>query len=510
MSTLTTILNKFQTDADNNRADIQEKRMDIYLDCYEGQIKTLLQTQFTPENFKVLLPMIATYDNVFKKIINLKARTYKDTPLRKWLEAEKEIQDEENPELPVEDQEYSKLISKSNLDSEMISLEKFSFVNNIAFLRLIPNPNIGIMDYEAIAPENVSIEQDDANPLLYNALMYRLVKNNTSGKQFDRWILWTNGKASMDDDDFKTGFSQIIDVRDGMEEIGEKKPNKFIDVDTSLGIIPFVDFRTVRGVDFWAETMNEDLRNGTLQINVNQTHHNNLMKFAGYRQLFITGDIDTSKLHNQKSDVATMINITPVQGQTVPSVQTEEMAKDPNELLTAIMRVKAILSDNHGVSFSADSLASGQKQTAEAMTINRQQILELRKDVLPMFRQSESILAKYTVIIANTSKNDGGLGLVIDIAGRFQIDYKEPKVVVDEKVELETDIIKMSQELTSKTDLVRKYNPDIKSEVDATAFILNNRKINNRLSTEADLDTEVSDAILQTGSAAVPEVENAT
>ena len=493
MSTLSTILNEFQTDADNNRANIQEQRMDIYLDCYEGQIKDLLKTQFTKENFDVLRPMIATYDNVFKKIINMKARTYKDVPLRKWLESKVA-----EGELPEEDEGYSELLTKSNIDSEFITLEKFSFVNNVAFMRIIPDPDRERITYEAIAPENVSIEQDDEDPMQYNALLYRLVKNNTSGKHFDRWIIWTNGAASMDTKEFPTGYSQIIDVRDGNEDTGDKIPNKFIDPDTKLGIIPFPDFRTVRGVDFWAETMNEDLHNGTLQINVNQTHHNNLMKFSGYRQIFITGDIDTKALHKQKSDVAVLVNIKPVQGQTVPSVQTEEITKDPNELLTAISRVKAILADNHGVSFSADSMASGQRQTAEAMTINRQQILELRKDVLPLFSESEKTMAKYTVIIANTPKNQGGLGMSIDIEGQFQIDYKEPKVVVDEKTELETDIIKMNQELQSKTDLVRKYNPDIKDEAAAEAFILKNREINDRLSTDTSLDTEVADAIAVT------------
>ena len=484
---VSTVLNQFITDADNNRSQEQSDRMDIYLDCYEDQIKALLKTQFTPENYQYLLPMVATYDNVFKKIVNLKAQNYKEVPKRSWLVGE----DQE------EDDGYQEVVSNSNLDSESISLEKFSFVNNIAFMRLKVVKGDDKITYEAVAPENISIEQDEKDPMRIHAVIHKIVKNATSGQFVSAYHVWTDGLSSLDDEEFPQGFFQVTrtDVN-GDEQEGKKQPNPYIDPNTNRGIIPYVEMRTVRGVDYWNETINSDLSSGTIQINVQQTHLNNLMKWSGYRQTFLLGDVDTKQLQKQKSDVAALIQVKGTAGQPTPSVQTEEMAKDPNELLTAISREKAILADNHGVSFSADAQSSGQRQTAEAMTINRQQILEIRKSVLPLFREYEHTLAWYTVIIANTSVSMQGLGKSIDITGEFFIDYQEPKVVTDPRADFELDLLKVNAGIMSKADLMIKYNPDIKSEDQAVQQLQKNQELNAGLTADrvGTVDNEIEQA----------------
>lgn len=487
-----TILDDFQTDSDINRQDVQSKRMDMYLDDYKKQIEDELETQFEKENSAVLKPLIARYDNVFKKIVNLKARSYKDTPKRVWRDSNKE-----------ESEDYADILEESNVDSEMITVEKWAFVNNISFVRVIPKPELGIIEYEAVSAENISVDQDENDPMTYHAIHHRIVKNNTPGNHSQIIHLWTDGQSSVDDEDFPNGFFQKWEQDEKGNFIETPKTaNPYVDPDLNRGVIPYIDFRTVRGVDFWAETINEDLRLGTLNINVDETHHNNLTKFAGYRQIFITGDTDTAKLQNQKTDVLAAIVVSPIQGQTVPTVQALDHTNDPNQLLQAIQKKKAILADNHGVSFSADGLASGQRQTAEAMTINRQQLIELRKDVLPLFRNSEKRLAKATIIIANTSVSLGGLGMSIDIKGKFSIDYQEPKIVTDEKTELETDLLKEINDLTSKVDLVIKYNPDIKSEEEAMEFLKRNREIKEELRQASllatgtqNVDQEIANAV---------------
>jgi hypothetical protein len=211
-----------------------------------------------------------------------------------------------------------------------------------------------------------------------------------------------------------------------------------------------------------------------------ETHSNNLIKWTGYRQLVFTGDIDSAKLQKQKSDVGVAFVVSPVAGQSTPTVNSFEMTNDPNVLLNAISKIKATLADNHGVSYSADALTA-QRQTAEAMTINRQQILDIRKEVIPMFREAEKNLAWKTVIVSNTPIALNGLGMNIDITGEFTIDYQEPKFTTDPKQELEVDILKVSQGIMSQADLMIKYNPDIKSEQQAIDYSIHNKEITKQM-----------------------------
>lgn len=491
MSTsIISILDNITNDEDQNRADLQSKRMDMYLDDYEKQIEDKLKSQFETENYLVLKPMIARYDNVFKKIINLKARTYKDLPKRSW--------EVDSGETTVDDEEYSEIVNKSNLASEMITAEKFAFVNNICFIRIIPKSSLGRIEYEAVSPEYISVDQDEKDPMKIHAIKHDIIKNNTGGNFGKIWHVWTDGLSVLDEEEFPNGYFQVIRFDDKGNEIPDEKiPNPYIDPETGRGALPYVDMRTVRGVDYWSATINEDLRIGTLEINTHETHLNNLMKFSGYRQLAITGNADLDKLRNAKTDVATIIHVEPVQGQSAPTVQSLEITKDPNQLLQAIQKQKAILADNHGVSFSADGLASGQRQTAEAMTINRQQLIEMRKDVLPLFRQTERELARLTVIIANNATSNYGLGKNIDITGSLSLDYQEPKIITDERKELETDIIKMNQDFVSPLDLVMKYNPDIKTEEAAQEFLAKNKRLRQGIFGEAD--EEITNALQRVG-----------
>ena len=473
------ILNQLARDNNELRKTSQENRMSMYLDNYEDLILTKLKTQFSKENQDVLYPMVALHDNVFKAINNLKAKTYKDSPNREWV-----VNNEA-------DESYNDLILKSNLDSESIRLEKFSFINNIAFMRA--KIVYGKLCYEAIAPEYIDIEQDPQDPWKFNALVHTIVKNATSGEHTTAYHVWTNGKSSIDEETMPNGYMQTVYLdSEGVERGGEKIPNPYIDPETQEGIIPYVEMRTVMGVDYWSETMNNDLYEGTLQINVKQTHSNNLKKYSGYRQLFISGgQVDTAKLQNQKSDVASAIVVSGVVGQSEPTIQAVEHSNDPNVLDRAINGDKAQLAQNHGVSFNAEAMSGNQRQTAEAMTISRQQLMEIRKEVLPLFREYEKNLAKITVIIANTPQ-ESGLGLNIDITGEFRIDYVEPKVVSSPKEELETDLLKISQGVMSKAQLLMKLNPDIKSEEDAIERLEKIKEINEG---QNGIDNEIANAV---------------
>jgi hypothetical protein len=488
LSQITDILNQLQTDNDNNRIQSQSDRMDIYLDDYEDQIKKILDKQFAKENLEVLLPMIARHNNVFKKITNLKSVLYKDEPKRRWLVNGEESED------------YSDLIQNSNIASSSITLEKFTNVNNVACQRIVVRNDK--IEYDAIPSERVHIEQATDDPMKVVSIAHQVVKNNTSGDHESIWHVWTTGESKYDTEEMKSGFYAV--VNGAGDTVTDKQPNPYIDPETGLGIIPYVFFRLFDGIDFWNETMNEDLRIGTLQINVLETHLNNLLKMSGYRQLALIGNVDTKQIANAKTDVLTMINVKPTVAGATAGIEALDQTKDPNQMLTAIARITAILAGNHGVSFSAEGISSGQKQTAEAMTINYQQIINIRRERIPLFRQAEKEQAYKTVIIANTDKAKSGLGMNIDVKGEFMIDFAEVEIVRDPVQEYDIARRKVQDGLMSDAEHLMEINPDISHEEDAIEYLKHVQKTQAEIITTEDIDNEITSAInnLQ------PEVEN--
>ena len=78
-------LDDFQTKTDEERSDKQAKRLSMYLDDYLEEVEVLLSKQFHPNNFKGLRPMIATYYNLFKMVVDLQAVIYQNEARREWV-----------------------------------------------------------------------------------------------------------------------------------------------------------------------------------------------------------------------------------------------------------------------------------------------------------------------------------------------------------------------------------------------------------------------------------------
>ena len=483
--------------------------MDIYLDDYARQVEALLKTQFTTSNFNRLKPMLATYDNLFKKIVNLKSQIYKDEPMRRWVN--------DAGETLEQNQDYSDLISNSNLNSELLTVERFANANNVSFARIVVRD--GKLEYDAVQGECVQVEQDDDDPMRINALVFEIQKTNTRDNHRRTVHIWTNGKShNFDNGEDGKGTMTVIKnfAREGQEEM-VVSPNPYQDPfmnGPGSGIIPFVKYQTVRGVDYWAETMGEDLRSGTLQVNVNQTHINNLIKFGGYRQIVVVGSYDETKMSQAQSDVGTVIGVVPIPGVTGVGASALDHTKNPNELIDANEKIAAKIAANNGVSFNADAIESRQRQTAEALTINRSQLIELREERIPMFRLSERELAIKTIIIANTPTNQSGLGLRIpmDDNWSFMIDYPEQRIVSNSKEEQEVDLLDIANGMNNAINYVMKRNPDLMTDEQAEAFLKKNAEINAEFtiaSKEPEGDDEIVTAsIRRLNTEEVPEGTN--
>jgi hypothetical protein len=465
--------------------------MDIYLDNYKDQILSLLKTQFAAENYAVLYPMVAMHNNPFKKVTNLKSVLYKDEPKRRWI-----VNGEEN-------EDYSKIVSDSNIASSSITTEKFCNVNNVSIQKVVVRG--GKIEYDPIPAESVYIEQHEDDPMKVVSIAHNVNRTNTQNDHSSLWHIWTTGESIHDTKEFPNGFMAVVDGDGDIRK--DVQPNPYVDPNTKLGILPYTFWRLFEGIDFWNETINEDLKEGTLQINVLETHLNNLLKMSGYRQLALVGNVDTKALASAKADPLTAILIKPAGTGTNASIEVLDQTKNPNEMLDAIGRMTSIMAGNHGVSFNAEGISGGQKQTAEAMTINYQQIINIRQERIPLFRQSEKEQAYKTVIIANTPINQSGLGLNIDIKGEFMIDFAEVQVVRDPIEDYEISRRKVTDGLMSDADHLIEINPDVKNEDDAIEFLNHIKETQAEIGATDELDQEIEGAINNLSEEVVEEEE---
>ncbi|NHZ86533.1 MAG: hypothetical protein GWP19_11755 [Planctomycetia bacterium] len=466
MALIDQLLNQIQTQADEDRQNNQELRLSMYLDDYKDQIITLLKSQFHKDNCNRLYPMFATYYNLFKKVVNLKSVIYKKEAKRIW-----------HTRKDNEDENYSDLIKDSKIHSTMVLCNKLTNSNNTSFVRIIPNIQNQVIKYEAIPSENISIIQNPENSNEIIALLHRvtirdsninlslITRKKINDKFRIKYFYWDKENYIILDADRK------VLKKDGVLQEFE---NPYKDKNNE-GIIPYTLFNFMLPISggIWNETVNTDLYDGTLQVNVFQTYFNNLLKQAGYRQPVISGVAkDEIKTFNEKaSDALQPIIISDPQGK----ISTFELSGNITDVQSAIHDIISEISDNHGVDFSSRT-SSAQKMSGLALSISQEGIDNIREEQQPLYRESEKELAEKTVIIANKDLKSN-----IDVEGNFSIDFYEDKKDIPVKDKIEQDKFYLSKNLKSIIDLYREIDLDCWSDEEALKRIELNRQQNESL-----------------------------
>ncbi|KKL21679.1 hypothetical protein LCGC14_2443010, partial [marine sediment metagenome] len=156
------VLSQINTKAEKHRQYSQELRLSMYLDDYETEVTDLLRAQFHKDNYKRLYPMLASYYNLFKKIVNIKSVIYKREAQRKWYRRDGKSEDEN----------YAELIQKTNINTNQQLANKLTNVNNTSLVRIIPYIDNREIQYEAIPSELISITQNPDKPSEIRSLLH--------------------------------------------------------------------------------------------------------------------------------------------------------------------------------------------------------------------------------------------------------------------------------------------------------------------------------------------------
>lgn len=457
-------LNQIKLDSERDRQDSQEKRLSMYLDDYQDETYSLLKKQFHKDNVKRLYPMLATYYNLFKKIINLKSVIYSKEANRQWYKRDGETTDDN----------YSGLMANTNISTVAQLCNKLTNVNNTSFIRVLSDQ--GKIRYENVPSELISITQNPDNPSEIQSLLHRVTIQDT----YDRLNNIGASKAYYANRDSQYTYKYFYWDKDNyiiLDKDLEKKEeydNPYRDKDGN-GIIPYVLFSSFPSISgsVWNETLGSDLYDGTLQVSVFQTYLSNILKQAGYRQPWISGinEKEAMSLTEKASDGLQPITLT----SDTAKIGTFEISSDISQVRDTIHDIISEIADNHGVSFSSRT-SSAQKQSGLALSIENEAMDDIRKEQIPMYRQSEKELAKKTVIIANTDLRSN-----IDIEGSFSIDFDENEDYLSADEKLKVNQWYLGKNIKSVVDIYMETDPDCPDEEEALKRIDANKKINEEL-----------------------------
>jgi len=477
------LLKQVELKGDTDRQDAQEKRLNMYLDDFGVEVDTLLSQQFHPKNRDRLYPMRATYLNIFKKIVNLKSVIYRQSAVRQWVDRKDN-----------DDKNYSDLIKRSNIDRIMQTVNKLTNTNNNSFVRIIPSIKLKKIMYEAVPSENISIIQDPENPAEILALLHRVTIKDSS--QEVRSIM-DIANINRVNDKFTVKYfywdKNNYFVLDNEKNIikNEKNPdnkNPYIDPETGEGIIPyefFTSFEIVAG-NIWNETVNQDLYDATLQINVFQTYFHNLLKQSGYNQLVFLGlsNDEIKKLDNSVSDALQPLAFNGVDAK----VDQVKLSAELKDMRDSIHDIISEVADNHGIEFSS-RVSSAQKMSGDAMRLSKEALDNIKEEQIPLYRDSEKNLARKTVIISNTD-----LKTNIDIEGKFEINFYEEDEIqnIDERIKWNDHRLRYN--LASVIDIYREIDRDVENDDIAKMRIEENADINNTYRDLFSFDVEGENA----------------
>jgi len=462
--------------SEEDRQNSQELRLNMYLDNYEPEVTELLKSQFHPKNANRLYPMLATYYNLLKKIVDIQSILYNKSAVREWYKRNKNKDGS-----AILDESYSELMANSNIDITSQTINTLTNVNNTSFMRIIPDVENNIIKYSAVPSELIAVTQDPQDPTRINRLIHKVVIQDSYSKLAN--IASTQSSTRTEKISYISRYfywddeNYIILDSDMKPMAQENNPENI----NPYGIIPYVLFTNTPSISgsIWNETVNSDLYKGTLQINVLQTYFNNALKLTAYRQPTITGidSKEAEKLDHRVSDALQPIVVTSDKA----TIGTMDLSGGVTELKESIHDIISEIADNHGVSFNSRT-TSAQKQSAAALSMEKEDIENLRQSQIPLYRASEKELAYKSIIIANQD-----LGYNIDIEGDFSIDFYEDEMAMDPKAKLEVDAFNLKSNLKSIVDLYIESDPDCPDEETAIKRLNKNKEINDSYSSSFDL-----------------------
>lgn len=474
--------------------------INIYKDNWRYIILDEIARQFTDASYEKLRPLVTTELNLLKRITNETALVYKKNAQRKAQIPQKipEVKEGEKPAEQIfkEDANYESIIGKTNLNSIMKQVNKFTKLTNQTMLKVIwRNRKI---EFDLLTFDNVEIFTDDEdwtkiiaikyfidlrlNSTLDDSVITRdttnpIPTNNNSSiaiseqqiTEFTTMFLWTLEDKDSDTKEYKTSFVRTFKLHKGeMNEVEKENNPYFID---GLPVLPFVFFpnKTPHAslLDF---TTGNDLIDGNINTALNMIHINNIMKFQSYILMWIKASDKKSFPKSWDIDMSSILALLDTDGNTeVGSVDLQAKIRDI--WLTLIERV-ILLYGSRGIPPSAIRI-EGTPESGIKAHIDKQALLEAREDDIEIYREKENDL--FEIIRAVNNEHNT---LKISEDAELSIDFAEITFPTTRQEDAAADSIEITNNTLTGWQILQRKNPDL-SDDEAKEKYSNNKDFNS-------------------------------
>ncbi len=433
------------------------KKFEMYWGVFKGEVEGLVRGQFSRENYEKLGPMIVSWDNLFRKMIDLKTVLYTKSPVREFffkMEGDEGI--------------FKEMVSEGEVEHGLSVVDQYANITGVGFIRI--GVVRGKMELIPVPSYAVEVEESEENPFEMNLLVNEVgLKGGVKGVGGRKVFVWTNGKSSLDREG--VGQYRVYNLEEGVRldfkrakaKVSIENPYKWYEGDLKRYEIPYVAFRVQKGMSFWERGFNEELYEGTLQMNVHLTHLNSLLRLGGYRQMILTGDLSEDieeKLRQFSTDALSVLvargggenGRIGVHGYTF----TEELSRYVEVLNTLRRRI----ADNGGAILGSEgSGGRGVRQSAEAMMLQRFALDEIRQKVVPLYKSSEKKLFSLMALVGSVAK-EAGLGRKLS-PFKMTTQWGELKSFLTQREQDAHEGMLLEQNRLSIVDLVGRENPGV-------------------------------------------------
>jgi len=441
--------------------------LDIYRDNWEYIIECELQSQFTPDNYQMVRPLITKESNPLKQVVNATAMVYKEAADRKAL-----IDDEP-------DERYQEILEETPINTIMRSVNQYTRAANQVLLKTTwRNSKI---DYDILNFDNVVIFTDPKDWKKIIAVKYTIDSQlpdydnefrdkgitNIKGlkfEKFSRMFLWSiedNGDSS---------FVREFEQKDSGEPVlVSKEINPYKNIKNEY-ILPFTLFtKRYPDTDLLDFTTGTDVFDATVNTAINMVHLNSLIKYQSYKMIVLSSGSDETFRGKIDIDPLSVLKLVDPEGKT--SASTLDLHAQIDKVWAIILaRITQIMA-SYGIPPKAFSVSKS-GQSGVSIQLDRLDLTELRESDIELYRSAERELFEITRIVNNAHSPKQ-----IDIKAKFKIDFGETSLPVSNEEQANARAINIALNITNPIDLIKQDNPDLDDD-EALAIYEENKRIN--------------------------------
>lgn len=447
---------KAKITSDIARKAIFRERLDIMDDKMRGIITNELSRMFSPETFDDMKHYVAADNNVAKRICREVSMVYKDDPTRK-------VTPKGN------DKRFQEIVQQMRLNPKMQKVNYY--LNGLNDLILLPAVSGNTLDLNIFTPDRVTVFEDVDNPTKINALAIEDWYWDKDGKKHTVYYFWSPTRHFVLDEQFR--IEKVI----GNEEMLNPywQHNRVFEGDQLKQdfFYPFVfAHNTERTHSFWDESSGNELFEATKNLAIKKTFTYFMFPMQ-FKQMAVKNQtIDTGAQSLKNPQIKSPLHVLQTNGDTTVLDWQSQLDQLKNAIESDLYQIGS----NYGVS------AENFKLTATATSgfarmIAKERLLEIRAEQVKNYRNIEQEIFK-TITLAN---NIYSLGETISESGKFVIDFKEPEFPNDPMSELSVMEKEMTLGLTNILEVIKKKNPDIKTDEEAMVILEKNLEVRDQV-----------------------------